>query len=172
MSQVRGNVGAMTSTPPPTTAPHRAIRRHAVTAGDPVPERRLDARSGRPFRTLVRGHAFAAAPPGARTLDPGLPAHAVREPDNPADPLAIAVWAQPGQGSAAAWRIGYLDRVVAARLAPRLDAGARVEVEVEGLVPEPDGRWQRPVVRLRLEEPARSGLWGRPPGATRRPVRG
>jgi hypothetical protein len=173
MSHARGIVPDMTNPPSPPSTGRPASRRHATTGATTGSDRPgSGSRGGRPFRTVVRGHAFAAAPPGADALDPGLSARAVREPDNPADPLAVAIWAQPGEGAAAAWRIGYLDRVVAARLAPRLDAGVRVEVEVEGLVPEPDGRWQRPVVRLRLEEPARSGLWGRPPGVTRRPVRG
>lgn len=163
----------MTSTPPSTaSARRRPIRRSPATSPPTTLQGTAGgARRPRPFRTLVRGHAFAAAPPGADRLDAGLPARAVREPDNPADPLAIAIWAEPGEGSAVPWRIGYLDRVVAARLAPRLDAGARVAVEVEGLVPEPDGRWHRPLVRLCLEEPAVSGLWGRPPGVRRRRVR-
>jgi hypothetical protein len=127
----------------------------------------------RPFRTPLRGHAFAAAPPGAAPVGPELRARAVREPDNPADPLAVAVWATPRAGSGPPWRLGYLDRVVAARLAPRLDDGASIEVAIEGLVPEPDGRWQRPVVRVQIGPPsARTGevgLWGRPPGVRRRP---
>lgn len=127
----------------------------------------------RPFRTPLRGHAFAAAPPGAAPVGPDLRARAVREPDNPADPLAVAVWATPRDGSGPPWRLGYLDRVVAARLAPRLDDGATIEVAIEGLVPEPDGRWQRPIVRVRIGPPTArtsgTGLWGRPPGVRRRP---
>jgi hypothetical protein len=128
----------------------------------------------RPFRTPLRGHAFAAAPPGAGAVGPELPARAVREPDNPADPLAVAVWAAPADGSGPPWRLGYLDRVVAARLAPRLDHGATIQVAIEGLVPEPEGRWQRPVVRVQVGTPptdAARGLWGRPPGVARRTVR-
>jgi hypothetical protein len=129
----------------------------------------------RAFRTPLRGHAFAAAPPGAAPVGPDLRARAVREPDNPADPLAVAVWVSPRDGSGPPWRLGYLDRVVAARLAPRLDDGAPIAVAIEGSVPEPEGRWQRPVVRVEVgASPERSrdgGLWGRPPGVARRTVR-
>jgi hypothetical protein len=131
----------------------------------------------RPFRTTLRGHPFAAAPPGATPVGPDLRAHAVREPDNPADPLAVAVWAAPADGSGPPWRLGYLDRVVAARLAPRLDDGAPIAVAIEGLVPEPDGRWHRPVVRVEVGATPSGrpgtgrGLWGRPPGVVRRTVR-
>jgi hypothetical protein len=129
----------------------------------------------RAFRTPLRGHAFAAAPPGAAPVGPELRARAVREPDNPADPLAVAVWAAPRDGGGPPWRLGYLDRVVAARLAPRLDGGAPIAVAIEGLVPEPEGRWQRPVVRVEVGVPlargGAAGLWGRPPGSARRTVR-
>jgi hypothetical protein len=159
--------------------PHPAPRIPSAGSGGPTGRR---AGRLRPFRTLVRGHAFAAVPPDHGGLTPGTAARAVREPDNPADPLAVAIWAEPRERADVPWRIGYLDRVVAARLAPRLDRGARVEVEVEGLVPEPDGRWLRPVVRLCLDDsppgrpgPGRAepaGLWGRPPGVTLRRLGG
>jgi hypothetical protein len=110
-----------------------------------------------------------------------------REAGNPADPLAVALWCQ-------GWRIGYLDRQVAARLAPRLDAGLRVEARVDGWIAEPQGRWRRPMVLLQpgtadsppaaTAHPRRTtvgsetpavragpGLWGRPPGVTVRTVR-
>jgi len=168
----------------------------------------------RAFRTPIRGHAFAARPDGLAAPHPGQAVQLRREPENPADPQAIAVWTVPtstaGAGSAAAaadadvpagpaaaertgaaWRIGYLDRTVAARLAPRLDAGLRVEARVDGWVAEPQGRWRRPIVLLRpgtADLPAAlaptaapttgarrrattgPGLWGRPPGVRVRPV--
>lgn len=108
----------------------------------------------RPFRTPVRGHAFAAPPPGVTGPGVGQPARLVREPANPADPLAVAVWLD-GQPQPP-WRIGYLDRGVAARLAPRLDAGLDVTARLDGWVAEPDGRWRRPVVLL-LPEPTDAG---------------
>lgn len=150
----------------------------------------------RAFRTPVRGHAFAAPPPGGERPAPGALAELAREPDNPADPLAIAVWAAPSTG--ARWRIGYLDRGVAARLAPRLDGGVRVRAQLDGWSHEPDGRWRRPLLLLLPEDPpatpsstvpseraARPSsvedeaeaalgpgrLWGRPPGVRRRRIR-
>jgi hypothetical protein len=141
----------------------------------------------RPFRTPVRGHAFAARPPGSSAPEAGQGARLVREPDNPADPLAVAVWTEQ---DGCWWRVGYLDRGVAARVTPRLDGGARIEARLDGWVAEPCGRWRRPVVLLlpRLgrrprdaappgqvdlaAEDGRSGrLWGRPPGVVVRPVR-
>lgn len=132
------------------------------------------------FRTPVRGHAFA--PRRADTPDPipGEPAELVPEPTNPADPHAVAVWAGEGE---ARRRIGYLDRAVAARVAPRMRGGLVLAARVDGWTREPEGRWQRPVVLLQaislepVSEPAARadrgrdaspGVWGRPPGVARR----
>lgn len=64
--------------------------------------------------------------------DPGMPAQLVREPDNPHDPNAIAVWS--GKDT-----LGYIAAGEAMELAPVLDAGdkplARVH-EVRGCVPD------------------------------------
>jgi hypothetical protein len=148
----------------------------------------------RPFRTPVRGHPFAARPPGADAPHAGQRAQLEREPGNPADPLAVAVWTE---GPSSWWRVGYLDRGVAARLAPRIDQGLTVEARLDGWVAEPRGRWRRPVVLLLPDgadgaSPGRSAtpattasaastlaaeprpstrLWGRPPGVVVRPVR-
>jgi hypothetical protein len=124
------------------------------------------------FRTPVRGHVFAARPPDALAPTAGHPARLVRELDNPRDPLAVAVWSATGPP----WRLGYLDRAVAARLAPRLDAGERLQVELAGWIEAPGSAWQRPLLRVVVDEAggrheaaaAPSGLWGRPPGVTRR----
>ncbi len=120
----------------------------------------------RAFRTPVRGHAFAGHPSGAASLRGGEAASLVREPANPADPLAVAVWVDAG---GTPWRVGYLDRGVAARLAPRLDRGARLSARIDGWVTEPDGRWHRPLVLVVPESPP-VGVWGRPPGVLRRRV--
>ncbi|MEX0868805.1 MAG: HIRAN domain-containing protein [Nitriliruptoraceae bacterium] len=140
----------------------------------------------RAFRTIIRGHAFASIPPDVQRLTVDTTVRFVREPGNPADPLAVAVWTT----GATPWRLGYLDRSVAAWLAPRLDADARLGGRVVGWVDEPSGRWARPLVlvegapagRLRAvsgrdavtggrrsaaEVP---GLWGRRPGVARRTV--
>lgn len=146
--------------------------RHAGTA---------PARSFMPFRTPVRGHSFAARPPSADPPHPGQQARLVREPDNPRDPLAVAVWVA---GDVGAWRIGYLDRAVAARIAPKLDhGGLDLTAHIDGWQPEPHGRWQRPLVVLTptaIEEPrsgARTareprGRWGEPPRSTVRVLGG
>ena len=129
------------------------------------------------FHTPVRGHAFAALPPGgAASLEIDTPVALRREPGNPADPLAVGVWLVDADGPR--WRLGYLDRTVAARLAPRIDAGAEVEGVLHGWVEEPEGRWRRPLVRLRVVVPEPTGVGpvaGRsrtlrtlPPGARRR----
>lgn len=99
----------------------------------------------RPFRTPVRGHAFAARTPGASDPVPGQLARLVREPANPADRYAVGVWVA---GRGGRWRIGYLDRLIAARLAPRLDDGATIAARIDGWTPEPDGRWRRPLLVL------------------------
>lgn len=100
------------------------------------------------FRTPVRGHAFAPRRADTPDPEPGEPAELVPEPANPADPYAVAVWA--GEGGQRR-RIGYLDRGVAARVAPRIRAGLVLSARVEGWTREPEGRWQRPVVLLRAE---------------------
>ncbi len=130
----------------------------------------------RVLRTPVRGHGFAAAPPCGRGPRAGQAARLRHEPANPADELAVGVWIEAPDGW---WRIGYLDRIVAARLAPRLDAGERIDAEAAGWDAEPDGRWQRPVVRLAVPRPSVAGTGHqpptpsalRPPGVARRTVR-
>lgn len=135
------------------------------------PRRLVPLRPAFRFRTPVRGYAFAPRPPGADDPAPGEAAELRREPDNPADPYAVAVWA----GSRARrWRIGYLERAVAARVAPRLDDELTVAVRarVDGWWDEPEGRWRRPVVLVELDPaPSPSGVWGRPAESVTRPVR-
>jgi hypothetical protein len=88
-------------------------------------------------------------------MDAGTPVVLLREPENPADPLAVSVWLL--EGGRPRWRLGYLDRTVASRIAPRLDAGVEVEAELDGWVEEPDGRWRRPLLHLHLLAPVGSG---------------
>jgi hypothetical protein len=132
------------------------------------------------FHTPVRGHAFAARPPGGDGVSPGRPARLVREPDNPRDPLAVAVWSAAGTP----WRLGYLDRAVAARLAPRLDDGQRFAVELDGWVDAPGSDRRRPLLRIASavtpdprgprpvaeDDLPREGLAARPPGVRRRVI--
>jgi hypothetical protein len=139
------------------------------------------------FHTPVRGYAFAAVPPPrTAVLVAGTPVVLLREPDNPADALAVGVWLL--EGGRPRWRLGYLDRTVASRIAPRLDAGEEVEAELDGWVEEPDGRWRRPLLHLRLLAPVgptapdvaaedaggagrRTSLRRQPPGVRRRRIR-
>lgn len=152
-----------------TRAPVDPARAPGTVPGRPGPHGFL------PFLTPVRGHAFAAAPPGGAPVRHGAAARLQREADNPADPLAVAVWAT---GDGTAWRIGYLERAVAARVAPRLDIGVEVTATLAGWWDEPRGRWQRPVVALQPAGAPRvrasgapSRVWSRPPTSTVRPVR-
>jgi hypothetical protein len=131
------------------------------------------------FHTPVRGYAFAAVPPPrTAVLEPGTPVALLREPENPADPLAVGVWLL--EGGRPRWRLGYLDRTVASRIAPRMDAGAEVDAVLDGWVEEPDGRWRRPLLHLRpsvvpdLAAEDRGplpSLRRQPPGVRRRRVR-
>ncbi len=110
------------------------------------------------FTTPVRGHAFAGRPPGmVRRLHPGTPAVLVREADNPKDANAVGVWIRGRPGH---WRIGYLERAVAIRLAPRLDRGVAMRAELGGWIPDPSGRWQRPTVRISAAEDGLHGHQG------------
>lgn len=149
--------------------------------GDEMPRRppaeELEPPPARRFRTPLRGHAFAGPIP-EEVLETGRRASLVREPRNPADPLAVAVWVEDDREHP--HRIGYLDRAVAARLAPRIDAGAGVTAVIEGWLDEPGGRWQRPLLRLDIAADPTAGsevtqtvhaeLWGRPPGVRRRRI--
>jgi hypothetical protein len=109
----------------------------------------------------LRGHAFASRPEGAPPLAVDDRVLLRREPGNPADPLAVAVWT--ATAGTPAWRVGYLDRGVAARLAPRMDAGLEVSGTLTGWVAEPRGRWRRPLVRIEtVGEPAADASTLRP----------
>lgn len=123
-----------------------------------------------PFRTPVRGFRFAARPPGADVPGRETTARLVREPDHPLDPLAVAVWVGGDDGPP--WRIGYLERAVAARLAPRLDAGQRLRARLDGWVTEPGGRWRRPLLAVEAADVALrpAPLQPQPARATRRIV--
>lgn len=112
------------------------------TSTDPRPT----PRPLRPFHTPVRGHVFAHRPPAGAPLE-RTPLTLRPEPDNPADPHALAVWAE---GGGAPWRVGYVERAVAARLAPHVDARGHdgIDVTFAGWWEEPEGRWYRPVVRI------------------------
>lgn len=190
--------GGRPRTPVTTTSPEGARVEDRAPSAAPARPRPGPHRQGprlRPFRTPVRGYAFAAPPVSDHRLAVGLEATLAREPTNPADSLAIAVWVH--DTTTHPWRLGYLDRAVAARLAPRMDAGTDVRACLDGWVAEPGGRWQRPVLLLlpvaatsSASEPSEpsgfsepdagrgrsvQGLpaaWNRPPGVRRRRILG
>lgn len=99
-----------------------------------VPTARTARRPPGNFRVRVVGLTFAPDYPGCvQRLDPALWGHRPvperarlvlrRQPDNPADPNAVAVVnAETGE------HLGHLPAHLAARLAPDLDAGATWEV--------------------------------------------
>ena len=117
------------------------------------------------FLTPVRGHRFAARPPGARDPRRGVTVDLRREPDNPADPLAVAVWLDAGGPP---WRLGYLERAVAARIGPRLDAGVRLSSRLAGWWDAPSGDWRRPVVAIEPQRVDAQTVEPRPVGARAR----
>lgn len=57
----------------------------------------------------------------------GQPLKLVREPSNPADENAVMVLTMDGK------QLGYLNADVACEIAPRLDAGGRVDCEISDL---------------------------------------
>lgn len=70
-------------------------------------------------------------------LEEGQPLVVAREPDNPADPSAVAVRLTDGR------QVGYLRRQIAAALAPLMDVGASYEahvLQVTGGTPERPSR--------------------------------
>ena len=85
------------------------------------------------FHTKVVGVTFDGRQDGVGSLAPGDRLELVREPENAADPSAIAVRTQDGHA------LGYLKRLIAAALAPEMDRGAAYSAcvtEVTGGTPE------------------------------------
>lgn len=76
----------------------------------------------------VRGTSYHEAAVTAGRFTPGAPVRLVREPENPHDPNAVAVYAETGRRLA-----GYVPKGQAKRLAQMLDSGADlVAVAVRG----------------------------------------
>jgi len=83
----------------------------------------------RPFYSKVVGVTHANADRSQRQqiiaqCEQGERLRLVREPDNPHDPNAVAVVRLSGE------QLGYLSSDLACEIAPRLDRGSRVDVEV------------------------------------------
>ncbi len=159
-------------------APSSAPTPAAVSTDTPTPASPRSASPARgtlrPFHTPVRGHTFAARPSGGAHLDRS-PLTLRTEPDNPADPHAVAVWAD---GGGTPWRVGYLERAVAVRIADRVRDEGPLRARFAGWLEEPDGRWLRPLVRVAdvldatttpdADVVPSTGLRALPPYATRR----
>ena len=94
--------------------------------------------------TLLVGISYS---PGARQVlevtRKGDPLTLRREPSNTHDQNAVAVWAGPT-------RLGYLRRLEAALLAPRIDAGEQLVAVVASC---PEGAFQVPLRVRKLEDP-------------------
>ncbi|MGH2453978.1 MAG: single-stranded-DNA-specific exonuclease RecJ [bacterium] len=71
------------------------------------------------FYTKVVGVTFEGRQESLSSVRPGQPLHLIRQPSNPYDPHAIAVVTADGR------QLGFLSAMIAGRLAPSIDAGAR-----------------------------------------------
>lgn len=76
------------------------------------------------FHTKLAGVTFEGRQDVVARLAPDTPLHLMRQPDNEFDPCAVAVFDPMGD------QVGYLNRRLAAALAPELDRGAAYEVAV------------------------------------------
>ncbi len=76
------------------------------------------------FNTKLAGVTFEGRQDSVAGLEPGIALRLVREPENPYDPNAIGVWY--GQ-----LKIGFINKGIAARIAPNIDAGERYRAEVK-----------------------------------------
>ncbi len=71
------------------------------------------------FYTKVAGVTFEGRQEWLPSVRTGQPLHLVRQPSNPYDPHAIAIFTTEGQ------QLGFLSARIAGRLAPSIDAGMR-----------------------------------------------
>jgi len=93
---------------------------------------------------------------------PGEPLALRREPDNPQDPNAVAVFRENGD------QVGYLSASVAEELAPLLDADAPIRAEVSEVT---GGTADRPSygVNIRIHDGHAAAVADRPAAATAGP---
>lgn len=86
----------------------------------------------------------------ARLLRAGDPLDLMREPTNPFDPNAIALYA--GQGRAAGKQLGYVPRTLAAVLGPLMDQDIRLAGTVKRVIKVPrHGLWTPPIWAVRIQ---------------------
>lgn len=86
------------------------------------------------FHTKLAGVTFDGRQDALKRLSPGLPLRLERQPENPHDANACPLFDAHGE------HIGYLNRRLAAVLAPALDAGVEYDVEVSDITGGEDGR--------------------------------
>jgi len=86
------------------------------------------------FHTKLAGVTFEGRQGALTGLVPGAPLRLEREPENPHDPNACAVFDVHGS------QLGFLNRRLASVLAPVLDAGVAYEIEVSDVTGGADGQ--------------------------------
>ena len=86
------------------------------------------------FHTKLAGVTFEGRQDVIGRLAPGTPLRVVRQPDNPHDANAIALFEAHGD------QVGYFNRRLAAALAPVIDAGVEYDVEITDVTGGEAGR--------------------------------
>jgi single-stranded-DNA-specific exonuclease len=79
------------------------------------------------FHTKLAGVTFEGRQDVLARLEVGLPLRIEREPENPYDPQACAVFDPHGR------QVGYLNRRLASVLAPAIDAGVEYDIEISDI---------------------------------------
>lgn len=85
------------------------------------------------FHTKLAGVTFEGRQDVVARLEPGMPLRLERQPDNPYDPNASALFDPLGA------QVGFFNRRLAAAIAPVLDAGVEYDVEVTDVTGGEDG---------------------------------
>ncbi|MHB9003620.1 MAG: single-stranded-DNA-specific exonuclease RecJ [Coriobacteriia bacterium] len=86
------------------------------------------------FHTKLAGVTFEGRQDVVTRLASGVPLRAARQPENPYDTAAIALYDTRGE------QVGFFNRRLAAVLAPLMDAGIEYDVEVTDVTGGGDGR--------------------------------
>ncbi len=86
------------------------------------------------FHTKLAGVTFEGRQDVIARLEPGAPLRLVRQPENPHDENAIALFDPHGE------QVGFLNRRLAAALAPVVDAGVEYDVEISDVTGGEEGR--------------------------------
>ena len=86
------------------------------------------------FNTKLAGVSFEGRQQVLERLEPGIPLRLERQPDNPYDPNACALFDPHGE------QVGFFNRRLAVVLAAALDAGVAYDVEVTDVTGREDGR--------------------------------